>query len=140
MELLLCIIYYSDWKTLGVWRQTSHACFAMVAIDIRCRYEEYVVPFVGDIGAFDQLLRSHGAVISGALALHFFVPDPTWEPRDLDIYLPANTYQSFLRSVTSASAFSWIRIPAVRKRWQATCTCRDVYSFTGAGEIGRAHV
>ena len=132
LELLLCIIYYSDWRTLGAWRRTSHACFSMVATELRHRYEEYLAPFVGELRAFDCLLRSHGAVISGALALHFFVPDSAWSPRDLDVYLPANTYHSFVRSVTAASPFAWIRIPAVRKRCHAKSSRRDIYSFTGA--------
>lgn len=105
----------------------------MVAVDLRHRYEEYVCPFVGDITVFDELLRSHGAIISGALALHFFVPDGAWEPHDLDIYLPSNTYHSFVRSVMGVGPFGWTRVPAVRKRHHATSARRDVYSFTGAG-------
>ncbi len=86
----------------------------MVAVHLRQRYETYVQQFVTNIVDFDELLRANGAIISGSTALHFFLPDTSWHPHHLDIYLPANTFKRFIRTVTSSTTFGWVHAPRRR--------------------------
>ncbi|KAI0746096.1 hypothetical protein C8Q76DRAFT_586729, partial [Earliella scabrosa] len=39
------------------------------------------------------------AVISGSVALHFFTQDCSWTPKDLDIYVPDNTFEAFVEGL-----------------------------------------
>lgn len=89
--------------------------------------------FIDDVPAFDDLMRTHGAVISGTVALHFFAPSSKWEPLALDIYLPANAYKSFVRAVVAPGSLSWTRIPPIRKRRTVDYVHQDLYSFIGGG-------
>ncbi|RDX53626.1 hypothetical protein OH76DRAFT_1479427 [Lentinus brumalis] len=92
--------------------------FKAVALFVRRRYELYVRPYVTDILAFDKLLRAHGAIISGPIALHYFVPDSFATPRHLDIYLPGPTFHSFVRIVGGRTGLNWKYIPRrVAKRY-----------------------
>lgn len=86
----------------------------MVAVYLRNRYETYVKQFVNDVPEFDELLRANGAVISGSTALHFFLPDNSWHPHHLDIYVPANTFKRFVRTVTEPNTFGWVYAPRHR--------------------------
>ncbi|RDX53624.1 hypothetical protein OH76DRAFT_1308788, partial [Lentinus brumalis] len=60
------------------------------------------------------LLRANGAIISGSTALHFFLPDTSWHPHHLDIYIPANTFKRFMRTVTDHTTFGWVYAPRRR--------------------------
>ncbi|KAI0717706.1 hypothetical protein C8T65DRAFT_532769, partial [Cerioporus squamosus] len=42
------------------------------------------------------LLKAHGAIISGSVALKYFLPGAQWEPNDLDIYVPERTFEAFV--------------------------------------------
>ena len=46
-----------------------------------------VKPFVQETKSFLLLLQEHGAVLSGSVALKFFVMDEEWDIGDLDIYV-----------------------------------------------------
>ena len=104
-----------------------------MARSLRKRYRTEIEPFVTDTPAFDAALRTHGAIISGTAALHFFHPDTTWNPRELDIYLPSNTYRSFLHTVSDATTFRWIRIPGFRLREHPLSPYSSGFRFIGAG-------
>ncbi|RDX47460.1 hypothetical protein OH76DRAFT_1297393, partial [Lentinus brumalis] len=41
------------------------------------------------------LLLKHGAIVSGSVALRYFLPRAVWEPNDLDIYVPEAQYDEF---------------------------------------------
>ncbi len=69
----------------------------------------YVRPFVTNVGTFDNVLRVCGAIISGPTALHFFLPDASWSPCELDIYVPASTYKRFVRAVIHPDGLRWKR-------------------------------
>ncbi|KAI0750151.1 hypothetical protein C8Q80DRAFT_1078057, partial [Daedaleopsis nitida] len=45
------------------------------------------------------IVRRYGAVISGSVALHFFLPSDSWTPGDLDIYVPDHTFEAFCREI-----------------------------------------
>ncbi|KAI0697948.1 hypothetical protein C8T65DRAFT_551696, partial [Cerioporus squamosus] len=45
------------------------------------------------------LLR-HGAIVSGSVALHYFLPRALWEPNDIDIYVAESRFEDFIREVT----------------------------------------
>ena len=108
----------SDWYSLALWRATCRDLFAKVGLLHRRCYEQYIKPFVSNVTLFDYVLETHAAVISGRTALHFFVPGAAWEPREIDIYVPANRYKAFVRAVTDTDQLNWKRIPT-RKRKRA---------------------
>ncbi len=109
-ELVVNIVQLSDWRTLCTWRRTSRTFFTVVAVHLRRRYDNYIKPFVTDVAPFDELLRANGAIISGTSALHFFIPDDSWHPHQLDIYVPANTFKRFIRAVTNPVTFRWVYV------------------------------
>ena len=100
---------------------------------MRRRYQAEVAPFVVDIALFDAALRAHGGIISGTAALHFFHPDAAWNARELDIYLPSNTYRSFLRTISSAHDFGWTHIPGFRLKQHSLSRYSSVFRFIGGG-------
>ncbi|KAI0746102.1 hypothetical protein C8Q76DRAFT_585539, partial [Earliella scabrosa] len=52
------------------------------------------------------LLRQHGALISGSVALQFFLNEEPWTPGDLDIYVPAKCYRAFVQTIFHDDAFA----------------------------------
>ena len=68
---------------------------------LRARYRDLIRPFVSDIEAFSHLLRTHGAVISGSLALFYLIPSDQWFPNDMDVYVPYSTYNAFTATLES---------------------------------------
>ena len=99
----------SDWSTLGAWRATSRACFASVAICLKRRYRNHVQPFVGDIDLFDSALIRHGAIVSGSVALHFFLPDSSWYPNDLDVYVSDAEWLPLVTELTDPNGLRFLR-------------------------------
>ena len=100
---------------------------------MRRRYRQEIGSYIPNLPPFDDLLRSHGGIISGATALHFFQPDVTWQPRELDINLPSNTYRSFLRAVADPDTFNWSRIPGFRQKTHTSARHPSVFRFIGGG-------
>lgn len=133
LEALASIISFSDWKTIAAWRATSRTSFRQVALHLRRRYHDHIRPFVTDVCTFDDTLRSHGGVISGTVALHFFVPDITWSPREMDIYIPFNSYRSFLSTITNPDGLGWVRVPGFRSKAHTTSMYPSVFRFNGGG-------
>lgn len=116
VDIMVAIVHESDWETLGVWRGTSRAFFTIVAAFLRRRYHGYLSPFVTNIGLLDRLMHKHGAVISGSVALHYFIPDASWTPKEIDIYVPANKYKMFVRAVADVDGLNWQRLLRNRKK------------------------
>ena len=50
-------------------------------------------------------MRAHAAIISGPVAVDFFVPSSTWSHDQIDIYVPVTTYKHFLEA--ASTAFDW---------------------------------
>lgn len=76
--------------------------FTTVASVLRIRFKNTVRPFVGEqVDALTAAMRDNGAIISGSVALHFFTDDATWQPRDMDIYVPDRRFDMFVESITS---------------------------------------
>ena len=98
-DILVVIIKNSDVLTLGTWRYTCRGFYTVVGTVLRKRYESCIQPFVLDVNHFDNIVRACGAVISGSVALQFFLHDDPWHPSDLDIYLPDRTFDSFVNMV-----------------------------------------
>ena len=63
---------------------------------LRRRYTATIRPFVTDISGLNRAMAECGAVISGSVALHFFLDNVEWTPRDMDIYVPDHTYNCFV--------------------------------------------
>ncbi|KAI0722571.1 hypothetical protein C8Q76DRAFT_578456, partial [Earliella scabrosa] len=63
------------------------------------------------------LMRSCGAVVSGSAALRFFLQNATWEPRDLDIYVPEDTFRDFVDGVTSSSSLMFHQLSGAVSSW-----------------------
>ena len=75
---------------------TCHAFFTVTSTVARERFRSCVQPYVKNVDRFSDLLRTHGAVISGSAALRFFLHDEPWAPGDLDVYVSDREYESFL--------------------------------------------
>ncbi len=121
--MLVSIIHQSDWETLAAWRATSRAFFTVVAALHRRRYNDHVAPFVSDIILFNDVIRTHSAIIGGSTALHFFLPDASWAPRTLDIYVPVQKYSSFLSSVADPTGLNWtMSVPIRQLTWAMSDT------------------
>lgn len=131
--MIACVITECDWKTLAAIRLSSRQCFALVGRHLRARYTAHISPYVTDHATFNDILRAHGAIISGTVALHFFIPDTTWTPRELDIYVPATFYEPFLQCATNPLLLGWKRVTGFRAARHAAARYRNVFRFVGAG-------
>ncbi|RDX51348.1 hypothetical protein OH76DRAFT_1321485, partial [Lentinus brumalis] len=118
-DALVELIKRCDFHLLAVWRRTCHAFFVVVATHLRDRYEDSIHPFVPDVRRFDQILKTYGAVVSGSVALKFFLPNAEWEPNDLDIYVPESNYEEFINAVTDPDGPDFTISPH-RRLWEAT--------------------
>ena len=78
-----------------------------------------IYPFVNDVSKLNRLLRQHGAVISGSVALRFFLPEETWDPEDMDIYVPDCTFDRFFTAITDPSGLNFKLIPRKDKQQRA---------------------
>lgn len=105
-DVLLVVIENSDFVMLLTWRATCSTFHAAVAVQLRVRYEMCLRPFVRDMLSFDSILRLHGGVVSGSVALKFFLRSEPWEPRDLDIYVPDHMYNDFVAAIQSRLDFA----------------------------------
>ncbi|KAI0706595.1 hypothetical protein C8Q76DRAFT_600744, partial [Earliella scabrosa] len=57
------------------------------------------------------LLREAEGIISGSLALRFFLEDEGWEPRDMDIYIPEHKFDTFIKRVTDPALLGFTESP-----------------------------
>ncbi|KAI0708386.1 hypothetical protein C8Q76DRAFT_583424, partial [Earliella scabrosa] len=57
------------------------------------------------------LLTKHEAIISGSVALQFFLEDEKWIPGDLDIYVPDTTFPDFINAVEDPCGLNFTRRP-----------------------------
>ena len=73
--------------TIFQWRMVSRRHFYIAGSVLRARYIDLIKPFVQHPRALSDALRARGAVISGSLALQFFLPSDEWKPSDMDIYV-----------------------------------------------------
>ncbi|RPD52333.1 hypothetical protein L227DRAFT_470790, partial [Lentinus tigrinus ALCF2SS1-6] len=53
-------------------------------------------------------LTENAAIISGSVALQFFMSDPHWNPRDLDIYVANANWRNFVRAITDPSGLNFL--------------------------------
>ncbi len=107
-DVIYLIIRNGDIVTLVRWRRTCKAYFATVALLLRARFKETVHPFVGpQVNELSAAMRENGALISGSVALHFFTDDATWQPGDIDIYVPDRQFDSFVSCVTSIDGLAF---------------------------------
>ena len=81
------------------WRLTCKRNFAIVASVLRARYRDLIRPYVPNATAFSDALRRHGAVISGSMALYYFVPCSAWSPNDLDVYVSYDEFPAFIHTL-----------------------------------------
>ncbi len=88
----MIIIDAADIYTLRAWRQTCHAYYRYVYVHLRLRYVRLVQPFFADVEAFDVVLRKYCAVISGSVAVQYFLTNEFWASGDMDIYVPDNAF------------------------------------------------
>ena len=98
-DVIWLLVAHCDILTVLVWRRASRKHFAIAASVLRARYKDLVQPFVSNTEALSDALRRHGAVISGSMALYFFVPCSSWYPGDLDIYVSYDEFPALLRTL-----------------------------------------
>ncbi|KAI0723577.1 hypothetical protein C8Q76DRAFT_691966 [Earliella scabrosa] len=86
------------------------ACSALSDLSLlRKRFDAAISPFVLDARPLTALLTKHEAVISGSVALQFFLEDETWQPGDLDIYVPDTTFTEFIAAVENPRGLNFSR-------------------------------
>ena len=98
-DITWIVVALCDLPTILRWRMTSRTDFWVANSVLRDRFRQLVKPFVGDVVAFSDIIKRHGAVISGSLALYYFVPGENWSPNDMDIYVSYDEFPNFLRAV-----------------------------------------
>ncbi|KAI0745891.1 hypothetical protein C8Q76DRAFT_790209 [Earliella scabrosa] len=98
-DIHVLIMQRSSVSALCSWRRTCRAYYTVVATVLRDRYAMCVSPFVSNLESFNHVLRACGGVISGSVALRFFLPDESWVPGDLDIYLSDRMFETFVAVV-----------------------------------------
>ena len=106
MDVIACIMEFSEFVMLARWRTVSHTCYRLVACCLRNRYNSLVSRFVPDVFLFNSLLFCHGAIVSGSVALRFFLPNARWKPTDLDIYVPYTHLAAFVEAITDPSGLN----------------------------------
>ena len=84
-----------DIETVFQLRMTSKQHFDIANSVLRMRFNDLVRPFIPQVDAFSEILLKHGAVISGSLALYYFIPGAYWYPRDIDIYVSHSQFTAF---------------------------------------------
>lgn len=95
-DVVMIIIDIADIYMLRVWRQTCHAYYRHVCVHLRLRYVRLVQPFFVDVDVFDAVLRKYCAVISGSVAMRYFLTNEFWASGDMDIYVPDTAFDSVL--------------------------------------------
>ncbi|KAI0698729.1 hypothetical protein C8Q76DRAFT_585922, partial [Earliella scabrosa] len=60
------------------------------------------------------LMRAHGAIISGSVALSYFLDEEFWTPGDLDIYVPDRLFTAFVKATTRDDAVGFRSCPRIR--------------------------
>ena len=100
MDIIACIIGQSEFELIASWKATSRECHRAVRRHLRERYLVCVGAFIKDTDLFDRLLVRHGGIVSGSVALRFFLPRGLWAPNDLDIYVPESEFDGFVAAIT----------------------------------------
>ena len=106
-DIAWLLVSYCDFGTVLAWRLTSRKHFAMAASVLFARYRDLIKPFVSNTHAFSDALRRHGAVISGSLALYYFIPCSTWQPNDMDVYVSYDEFPAFLHVLENDPALQF---------------------------------
>ena len=110
-DIVWLLVSYSDFRTVLAWRLTCRKNFTIAASVLFTRYRNLVKPFVSNTDAFSEALRRHGAVISGSLALYYFIPCSTWYPNDMDIYVSYDNFPAFLHVLENDPALQFRPVP-----------------------------
>ncbi len=116
LDILVTLVEHSEFRLLASWRGTCKNLHRAVASHLRSRYVRCLRPFLTDLALFDELLIRHGAIVSGSVALQFFLPRSTWQPGDLDIYVPESQFDAFINAVTARRGLDFTLFPH-RRPW-----------------------
>ncbi|KAL1940480.1 hypothetical protein VTO73DRAFT_9052 [Trametes versicolor] len=103
-DVVLIIIDEADLRMLHVWRRTCKAYYRYVCVRMRKRYVRAMKPYFDDVDALDAVLREYRAVVSGSVALHFFLSDESWVPGDIDIYVPDAVFDAMCERLLTDDA------------------------------------
>ena len=122
------ILSVCDTEGLLLFATTCSLMRSAVAAEFRIRLAMLLVPFFGNrIRHWNGLLRLHGAVVSGSVALALFLSPIDWVPGDLDVYVGD---QAFLPFVTDLERL----FPVVL---EADMTRRHPGIYTGIKRVRR---
>ncbi|PIL26239.1 hypothetical protein GSI_11995 [Ganoderma sinense ZZ0214-1] len=106
-------------KSLARCAACCRAFQLMVSIELRRRYFTVLRWFFQHRAReFHSLLEVHRGIISGSSALAFLAWTDSWDPGDMDVYVPENTYSQFVDALELShlacldEAFSSRRHPA----------------------------
>ena len=110
-DVIWLLVSFCDFRTMMAWRFTSRKNFAIVASVLRARYKDLVKPFVANVYAFNDALRRHGAVISGSVALYYFIPCDTWSPNDMDVYVSYDEFPALLHTLENDPSLQFRPVP-----------------------------
>ena len=83
-------------------------------------------PFVRNVNAFSEALRRHGAVVSGSVALYYFIPCPGWFPNDLDIYVSYDEFPALVRTLEDDPALQFRTLPSLGGPQRPTSVSLDI--------------
>ncbi len=121
LDILVHLVQHSEFRLLAAWRRTSTRLYRAVGAHLENRYHACLRPFVHDVPGLSRLLVQHGAVVSGSVALRYFLPRATWVPNDMDIYVPDSEYEAFVTSVTDPHGLRFSLFPNHRP-WEVVAS------------------
>ena len=125
-DLVWLLVSFCEFPTILAWRATSRRNFTIVASVLRSRYRGLVQPFVPNVHAFSEALRRHGAVLSGSVALYYFIPCDNWFPNDLDVYVSYDEFPAFVRTLQDDPALQFKMLPTLEGVQLSTSLSLDV--------------
>ena len=97
MDGLMHVLSICDTEALLLCATTCSLMRSAVAAEFRLRLAMLLVPFFGDrVRHWFGLLRLHGAIVSGSVALALFLHPIEWVPGDLDVYISDKAYSLFV--------------------------------------------
>ncbi len=95
-----------DMPSAVAWRQTCRENYAHVTSSLKRNRLKLVGMFLSPTSAFDTLLGECNGVLGGDAALSYVLRTEAINPSVLDVYLPANTYESFIHRMIRVEGFA----------------------------------
>ncbi|RDX42574.1 hypothetical protein OH76DRAFT_1318148, partial [Lentinus brumalis] len=109
LDVVSYIIELCTLPTLSRFAATSVIADKLVARELDIRRVHILAPFIKDQDTFRNKLTVLNSVLSGSAALSLCTARDAFQPKDLDIYVPANTAEVWVRYLTAEEGYRVLR-------------------------------